>query len=244
MPARLLEPGNDGWNLPSAALCAGVRDRLDNHLAGWLGQWPPADKLTVTTAPGRVEAGWDGVVHPVLGVSTPDGAVLSVPPSVLDQARRVAAGGGLEALSARLGPLLGRPDARLHAGVFRWSESPAPAKVLADAGMWVSSDDPRLPPWLRPFGGDVLVALIDDGYAAGVGLKRHNRFGWELAVGTEERFAGRGLGRRLVAQAARRVVAEGKVVTYLHDPANTASAKVADAAGFPDRGWKVLGLWP
>ena len=30
--------------------------------------------------------------------------------------------------------------------------------------------------------------------------------------------------------------------TYLHDPANTASAKVADAAGFPDRGWTVLGM--
>ena len=241
---RLVEPGNTGWNAPSPALSAGVCDRLDNHLATWLGQWPPADKLTVTTAPGRVEAGWDGVVHPVLGVSNPDGTVLSVPPSVLDQARRVAAEGGLEALSTRLGPILGRPDARLHAAVFRWSESPTPATVLPDAGMWVPSDDPRLPPWLRPFGGEVLVVLIDGVYAAGVGLKRHDRFGWELAVGTEERFAGHGLGRRLVAQAARRVVADGKVATYLHDPANTASAKVADAAGFPDRGWKVLGFWP
>ena len=34
----------------------------------------------------------------------------------------------------------------------------------------------------------------------------------------------------------------GVVPTYLHDPANTASAKVADAAGFPDRGWTVLGM--
>jgi GNAT superfamily N-acetyltransferase len=97
---------------------------------------------------------------------------------------------------------------------------------------------------LHPFGGEVLVALIDGGYAAGVGIKRHDRFGHELAVGTEERFTGRGLGRRLVAQAARRVIAEGMVPTYLHDPRNTASAKVADAAGFPDLGWKILGLWP
>jgi predicted GNAT family acetyltransferase len=65
-----------------------------------------------------------------------------------------------------------------------------------------------------------------------------------LAVGTDERFRGHGLARRLVAQAARRVIDEGKVPTYLHDPGNTASARVADAAGFPDRGWKILGLWP
>ena len=54
---------------------------------------------------------------------------------------------------------------------------------------------------------------------------------------------GRGLARRLVAQAARRVLDEGAVPTYLHDPANVASAKVADAAGLPDRGWSVLGLF-
>jgi hypothetical protein len=39
------------------------------------------------------------------------------------------------------------------------------------------------------------------------------------------------------------VVDEGMVPTYLHDPANVASAHVAEAAGFPDRGWAVLGLW-
>jgi hypothetical protein len=28
----------------------------------------------------------------------------------------------------------------------------------------------------------------------------------------------------------------------MHDPANTASARVADAAGLPDRGWTALGF--
>ncbi len=32
--------------------------------------------------------------------------------------------------------------------------------------------------------------------------------------------------------------------TYLHAPDNTASARVADASGFVDQGWKVHGLWP
>ncbi|MDQ1391558.1 MAG: hypothetical protein QOF30_535 [Acidimicrobiaceae bacterium] len=172
------------------------------------------------------------------------GAVLSVPPSILAEARKVAASGGREAIGDHRGGRLGPPNARLRAGGFRWSGSPATPEVLRDAGIWVPADDPRVPAWLRPFGGEVLVALVDGSYAAGVGIKRHDRFGRELAVGTEERFAGQGLGRRLVAQAARRVIAEGMVPTYLHDPRNTASAKVAEAAGFPDLGWQILGLWP
>ncbi len=209
-----------------------------------MGQWPPTEKVVVTTSVGRVEPGWDGEVHPVVGVASPEGAVLSVPPGVLAEARRLAARGGLNALGTGLGALIGKPDGRLHAGVFRWSEAPVPPAVLPDAGTWLPFDDPRVPAWLHPFGGDVLVTLVDDGYAAGVGVKRHDRFGHELAVGTDERFRGQGLARRLVAQGARRVMAEGMVPTYLHDPRNIASAKVADAAGFPDRSWKVLGLWP
>jgi predicted GNAT family acetyltransferase len=90
----------------------------------------------------------------------------------------------------------------------------------------------------------VLVVLDGDTYVAGVGLKRHDDAGREIAVGTEEAARGRGLARRLVAQAARRVLDEGAVPTYLHAPDNIASAKAADAAGFPDRGWSVIGFFP
>jgi GNAT superfamily N-acetyltransferase len=199
--------------------------------------------LVVTTAAGRVNPGWDGRVHPVVGIASPLGTVLSVPPDAVAEARRLAAGGGMALLSKGLGAVLGRPHDRLQAGVFRWTESPAPAEEQPDAGTWVPVEHPEIPSWLRVFGSPVLVCLIDGSFAAGVGIKRHDDYGHELAVGTEERYQGRGLGRRLVAQAARQVVAEGRVATYLHDPANTASAKVAEAAGFPDRGWKALGLW-
>lgn len=218
-----------------------MRDRLERHLAGWLGMWPPSGRLVVTTSATRTEPGWDGYVHPVVGVSSPEGTVISVAPGILAEARAVAGKGGFDELAGRLGSLLHRPTARLGSGVFRWSEAVAP---LADAGMWLPVEDPVVPLWLRPFGGEVLVALVDGEYASGVGIKRHDRFGHELAVGTEKRFAGRGLGRALVAQAARRVMEDGAVPTYLHDPANLASAKVAEAAGFPDRGWKIHGLWP
>lgn len=32
------------------------------------------------------------------------------------------------------------------------------------------------------------------------------------------------------------------VATYLHAVTNTASARVAEAAGFPDTGWWILGV--
>jgi len=90
----------------------------------------------------------------------------------------------------------------------------------------------------------VLVTWDDDGaYGAGVGRKQHDRFGHELAVATEEPLRGRGLARRLVVTAARRVIDDGAVPTYLHDDANVASAHVADAAGFPDLGWRIVGVW-
>ncbi len=113
-----------------------------------------------------------------------------------------------------------------------------------DLGEWLPAQDPRVPAWLRPFGGEVLVVLERDRYVAGVGLKKHDAHGREIAVGTEEAARGRGLARRLVAQAARRVLDEGAVPTYLHAPENLPSARVAQAAGFPDRGWHVLGFFP
>ncbi|HEX9530901.1 MAG TPA: GNAT family N-acetyltransferase, partial [Acidimicrobiales bacterium] len=126
-------------------------------------------------------------------------------------------------------------------GVFRWCHS---LLDLEDPeAVWLPPDDERVPPWLAVFNGDVLVHLDEDGrYGAGVGRKRHDANGSELSVATDERLRGRGLARRLVAQAARRVAEEGAVATYLHATSNAASAKVAEAAGFPDTGWRVLGL--
>jgi GNAT superfamily N-acetyltransferase len=221
-----------------------VGDRLAAHLTSWLGAWPPATPLVITTAPGRTEPGWDGAVHQVVGVASPAGAVLSVPPdraeAVADATATVRDVAGLRAASDAIADALGWPGARLFDGVFRWSEAPAP---LEDAGDWVPVGDPRVPPWLVPFGGEVLMAFDEEGaYVAGVGIKVHDPHGHELAVVTEERARGRGLARRLVAQAARHVLERGAVPTYLHADANVRSAAVAEASGFPDRGWRILGV--
>lgn len=213
--------------------------RLERHLAAWLGAWPPTGELTIVGSPHRVTPSWDGKIYPVAGVETPDGTVLSVPPDVVEQTR--AAGDDLAAIGAALPAIVGRPDAKFGRGVFRWCQ-----ELLDDTdpdAVWLPPDDERVPPWLAVFNGEVLVHLDDHGrYGAGAGRKRHDAFGQELSVATEKHLQGRGLARRLVAQAARRVADEGAVATYLHHPSNTASARVADAAGFPDTGWWILGV--
>lgn len=147
----------------------------------------------------------------------------------------------LAALGERLPDLLDLPGSRFGAGVFRWSTAP---KASDDPGVWLPGDDPRVLPWLRPFNGDVLVALAHDGtVAAGAGRKQHDRHGHELAIVTEEAHRGQGLAQRLVTQAARRVLDDGAVPVYLHAEDNEASARTADASGFPDVGWRIVGLF-
>ena len=219
-----------------------VLDVLAQHLALWAGGWPPASPLDVVANPRAAQPRWDGAVAPAVGVATETGwAVLGVEPAVADAVRAGAERlGDLDALLAALPELLGRAGIGGR-GVFRWTTDPAP---FQDAGVWLPREDPRVPQWLRPFNDDVLVVLDGDEYVAGVGVKKHDDFGHELSVGTSEHARGRGLARRLVAQAARRVLDEGRVPTYLHAPDNVASAKVAQAVGFTDVGWSVLGFFP
>ena len=210
---------------------------LQQHLALRLGQWPPSGQLVVTTAPSRTRPGWDGSVLPVLGVASPAGTVVSVPPAVLEAAQRLAAEGGLSGLEGGLGRLLGAPGARIHEAIFRWCEAPA---AVPDAGVWLPCDDPRLPAWLRPYGPEALVGLVDGRYACGVGIARHDTFAHELVVRTSEEYRGRGLARGLVAQAARAVADRGALPTAVYRAENTASARICTSLGFADLGWRTL----
>lgn len=203
--------------------------------------------MRIVADPSPGEPGWDGRPRGVTGVADPDGrAVVRVPAEVA--ARLPDPVADVPALLGALPGAVATPGTA-GTGVLRWAQDVPGPRVLPDAGVWLPATladtaDPRVPPWLRPFGGSVLVALDDDGhYLAGVGLKRHADSGRELAVVTDERARGRGLARRLVAQAARAVLAEGRVAVYLHAPDNEASARVARASGFPDTGWSVLGFW-
>ena len=214
-----------------------VVDRLHRHLRSWLGAWPPTAEVTVVGSARRAEPGWDGAIRPFAGVSTPDGTVLSVAPDRLDAAR--AAGSGLGAVLEALPEVLGHPGRTVGRGVYRYSVAPPHIDAVGD---WLPADDPDVPAWLRPFGGHVLVVREDGQYAAGLGIKRHDELGQEVAVATDEAWRGRGLARALVARAATEILRNGGVPIYLHGRANAASAHVADAAGFPDRGWFVLGL--
>jgi GNAT superfamily N-acetyltransferase len=195
---------------------------IRRFLEEWLGRWPAESDRDIVAWHLRAVPGWDGRVRPVQGVAASDGCwVVSVAP---DRA-------GLD------DPIAGLT---LFEGTFRCTVDPAD---LEPAGTWLPATDPVVPEWLHPFGHDVLVELDDEGrYLAGVGIKRHLPTGWELSVGTDERARGRGLARQLVATAARYALDHGAVPIYLHADTNLASAKVADAAGIPDRGWRVLSV--
>lgn len=216
-------------------------------LTSWLGGWPPSLSVRVVADPTPDALSWEGGPRGVTGAVDPQGrCVVRVPPEVAGRLPQPLA--DVPALLAALPAAVARPGTA-GLGVLRWAQDVPDAETLPDAGVWLPADlartgDPRVPPWLLPFGGDVLVALDEDGaHLAGVGLKRHHDSSREIAVVTDERARGRGLARRLVAQAARTVLAEGRAVFYLHAPDNEASARVARSAGFPDTGWQVLGFW-
>jgi GNAT superfamily N-acetyltransferase len=214
--------------------------RLAEHLSTWLGAWPPAGGVNVVGSALRERPGWDGQVHRLLGVGTPEGLLLSVPRARVPAVRAVDLAPDDPRWGAHVAAAMGARGAFVGRAVFR---SVRCLPDLEPLGEWVPADDPAVPAWLRPFGGEVLIVRDPTGaYIAGVGLKRHDHMGRELSVGTERAHRGRGLATRLVVTAARRVLDEGCVATYLHDRANTASARVADAAGFPDVGWSLYGM--
>jgi RimJ/RimL family protein N-acetyltransferase len=222
------------------------RDRLDAHLRRWLGAVPVVGEARMVVHPGRDEPRWDGIVRPVQGIIGPEGGVLSVSPRLarafagVDPAEVFAVAAGRDG-SRQLSDLLGMHVA-YGMPVFRWAES---AVTLPEVGTWVEADHPRIPAWLRPFNGGVLVAFDRAGRAmAGVGLKRHNALAREIAVGTDMGYRGRGLATKLVAQAARTILGAGEVPIYQHGSDNPASARVAEATGFPDRGWRMLEIHP
>ena len=214
---------------------------LRQHLMWWAGALPAADELLVVPHARNGRPGWDGRPQLLTGIADPAGrTVLAVPPAaavaLLAHPQRHRDASSLELLPG----LLGKAGHTVERVAFRWTVTPAD---LPDAGVWVDTTSPRLPRWLRPFGARALVRFDEHGnYLAGVGIKRHDQFGHEISVGTEPQARGRGLARRLVAQAARHILDQGRIPTYLHTFDNLASSRVAAAAGFPALGWSALML--
>jgi GNAT superfamily N-acetyltransferase len=222
-----------------------IEARLNRFLHSRLGTWPPTAPMVLNPCPLRDEPGWDGSIRPFVGIESPLGTVISFSPTLFPQAVeldpvQVEDELGTSDAYITLPKMFGRPEMHFGRGVFRYVETPAD---LPEIGTWMPHDDEHIPAWLEPFNGDLLIALDDEGrYAAGVGLKQHNEHGYEISVGTDPAHRGKGLAKMLVAQAARKILERGAIPMYLHGDHNAASARVADAAGFPDRGWHIIEL--
>src|SRR5579884_2338463 len=95
-----------------------ARRRLRKHLQTWLGDWPPKRPFEVVESEARTIPGWDGQIHTVIGVASPEGAVLSVPPGIGAELRKL--GESQADVAQNLGPLLGFPQGFFIEGTFRW----------------------------------------------------------------------------------------------------------------------------
>ena len=141
-----------------------IPERLHSHLVSWLGAWPPAPRgVTVVAYEPRTRPGWDGHFHSVVGVATEEAALLSVPPAVADAVAGLVRQQDLETDLGALRSGIARAmesQGRLGRGRFRWSDSPT---QTPDVGDWTPTDDDRVPEWLKPFNGDVLIAWDDNG---------------------------------------------------------------------------------
>lgn len=243
MPAMTTNEVRLSASAPDAAT---VRSRLNAHFRQWLGAVPNPDRPQLIVTPIRDQPGWDGKVRPIQGVTGPEGTVLAISAAFADLFTGVDIGAlfqdaGLPDAHARLQATLGVPVS-FGMPTFRWSDTVIEGPEI---GEWVEPGDPRLPDWLRLFNGGVLAAFDDANvYQAGVGLKRHNDIAREISVGTDPEHRGQGYATQLVAQAARRILAEGGVPIYQHGGGNDASGRVADLAGLPDRGWHMLEIHP
>jgi GNAT superfamily N-acetyltransferase len=221
------------------------------HLRSWAGYTSRSARLRVVAHQSNALPGWSGGPNLLTGVVDPAGhATIAVPPrsapavtALVRYQLRAPLDAHLTceqlaAVTAGVPALLGRPGEHVEQIALRWTVAPAD---LPSVGTWIAVDDPRLPSWLRPFGGPALCALGAAGHVvAGVGIKRHGPRVHELAVVTEPGARGQGLARCLVAQAARHLLDRGVVPIYLHAVGNVASARVAEAAGFPRNGWSGL----
>lgn len=219
-------------------LTAQMPTPLLRHLRSWAGAVPSRPGVAIIANPRVAQPGWDGRPELLTGLVSPEGGcVVSLPPGPAYAATSLLGGDGpIDVLPA----LLGLPERSVELRVYRWTTHPA---VLPHIGTWVPADAPDVPAWLRPFGGEVLAAVDARGRHLGwVGIKRHDALVRELAVVTAPEARGLGIARALVAQAASAVLASGAIPTYLHVPENLASARVAEAAGFVDRGWHSLAL--
>ena len=220
-----------------------IDSRLATFLTSRLDTWPPSASLELRACHLRDLPRWDGKLVPFLGMESPHGTVITYSPTVfpigpeLDPVT-VEDELGTSDSHVTIPALFGHPEMHFGRGVFRYLQE---FVDLPDIGEWVSPADPRLPAWLHPFNRGVLAHWADGrSYAAGVGLKQHNDLGMEISVGTDPAHRGKGLAQALVAQSARAIWERGAIPMYLHGTHNAASARVADKAGFPDRGWHII----
>jgi GNAT superfamily N-acetyltransferase len=230
-------------SLTLARLDRATLDRLDTYARDSLGCPPElahAGGVTLRSDRARAHPVWHGYVLPIVGLSFPNGAVVSVRPDLQDQLRlQLGSDVRLPRLDAAAERRLLRAVQRTLASAFTLGGD----LRAADADRFQPSphDRAELIPrtdssalHLRPrFDGEVFGVRGPRGRVVSwAALKLKTPDVWEIAVATDPDYRGRGYGRDVVSAATRYTLDQGRVPIYVHDRDNTTSAFVSRALGY------------
>lgn len=229
---------------PRRALGQATLARLDRYATDALGC--PVDParaggVHLLAASARAVAAWHGHALPVLGLSFPEGATLTVRPDLYaallqglgsDVHRRSLDRAALERVRRAASRLA--PHAFVLAGDMLAAD---PSTFVRPPGTGraelIPADDPAALHLRHRFDGPVFGVRGPRGsLISWSALKLKAADVWEVAVATEADYRGRGFARDVVAAATSYTLARGSLCLYVHDHDNRSSAYVARALGY------------
>jgi GNAT superfamily N-acetyltransferase len=240
-------------SVTSGGLSAETLATIDDYASHTLACPPDMARsggVHILAAHERALPGWHGFTLPILGLAFDAGAVIACRPNLVPRLR--AEMGSDQYLPSLDAPALRRlvrtvrrlvPNAFTLGGDLRACDvagfMPSPTASRAEL---IPRADPAAQHLRSRFDGDVFgVRGPRDRVISWAALKLKASTVWELAVGTDADYRGRGYARDVVSAATRFVLDHGRVPIYVHDRDNSTSAFVARAVGYRIYAQIVLG---
>ncbi|MFN0071085.1 MAG: GNAT family N-acetyltransferase [Chloroflexota bacterium] len=220
----------------------GQVDRIDRFHA-WDLECDPALLTTpgvhVVGSPRRARPGWAGYNVPITSISTPQGGVISVSPSLVEKVRKELAPIDWTAPLGepeleRLRPLARRivPYAFCLNGQVLYCDADS-FRPVPGAAELLQRDDPTGRELYARFDGEIFVVRgLRNRIASWAALKLKSDDVWEIAVVTEAPYRGQGYAKQVVSAATQSILESGRMALYVHDRTNIASSRVCRGLGY------------
>lgn len=226
-------------------------NKLDEHYAAALGCRPEdlrAGRLLVAASPHRDLRFAKGSPLPVFGLSTSQGAVVSVEPRLEEKARRALSSTSGFQLNDQICSALEEAlqDWTIGAQWFRGVRLYLEEHQFVDLQQGdVQELDDTFEIARRKrerWGGPVFGQMVQGQPVSVVTVKPLSDVVWDLGVETDSRWRGKGHARSVASAAIRNILAQGRIPAWGTDRDNAASLAVARGLGFTEYGLEV-GCW-